>query len=100
MPDTRHSFTLETRLLRWGESSTAGRTITLELSAEDGEHHPFKGIAKNTRFQMTFRLINDDETLAPEPERVPAPPRDPESIRPPAKSEKARQAYLDKDEWG
>lgn len=57
---------IETLLLRWGESSTAGRTVTLELFPEPGEH-PMKGFqaGKNgQRFMMRLVPILDDETLA------------------------------------
>jgi hypothetical protein len=53
------------RLLRWGESSTAGRTITLELPPGDGEVHPFRGFptghSHGQRFRLFFEPIGDDE---------------------------------------
>jgi len=62
-------YAAEVRLLRWGESSTAGRTITLELSPDAGDSHPFKGFpsghAHGQRFRMSFAVIQDDETEAP-----------------------------------
>jgi hypothetical protein len=55
----------EVRLIRWSESSTAGRTITIELPPDAGEGHPFKGFptghAHGQRFQMSFVPIGDDE---------------------------------------
>ena len=60
-------FEAEVRLLRWGESSTAGRTITLELPPDAGEAHPFKGFPTGhkdgQRFRMRFDVIRDDDTV-------------------------------------
>ena len=69
MTDATPLFRGEARLLRWGESSSAGRTITLEL--EDGpdasKEHPFKGLPTGAqhgqRLLITAMVINDDETL-------------------------------------
>lgn len=65
----RFRFEAETRLVRWGESSSAGRTITLELPPDAGEGHPFKGFATGhshgQRFRMQFDAIADDETNSP-----------------------------------
>lgn len=65
----RFRFEAETRLIRWGESSSAGRTITLELPPDAGDGHPFKGFATGhahgQRFRMQFDAIGDDEQLAP-----------------------------------
>lgn len=65
----RFRFEAETRLIRWGESSSAGRTITLELPPDAGEGHPFKGFATGhshgQRFRMQFDAIADDETNSP-----------------------------------
>jgi hypothetical protein len=61
----RHTLEAEVRLLRWGESSTAGRTITLELPPGDGEVHPFRGFptghSHGQRFRLFFEPIGDDE---------------------------------------
>ncbi len=58
-------FEAEVRLLRWSESSTAGRTITIELPPEAGEAHPFRGLPTGhqhgQRFRMQFSAIGDDE---------------------------------------
>lgn len=58
----------EAVLMRWGESSTNGRTITLQIT-EDGDN-PFKGLptGKNgQRIALAAILINDDETpISPE----------------------------------
>jgi hypothetical protein len=55
----------DVRLIRWGESSSAGRTITIELPPGDGEVHPFRGFpvghAHGQRFRMLFEPIGDDE---------------------------------------
>lgn len=63
-------FQAEVRLLRWGESSSAGRTITLELPPDDGAAHPFRGFptghTHGQRFRMQFDAIGDDEQLAPQ----------------------------------
>lgn len=59
-------FEAEVRLLRWSESSTAGRTITIELPPDAGEGHPFRGLPTGhqhgQRFRMQFSAIGDDET--------------------------------------
>jgi hypothetical protein len=61
----RQTLEAEVRLLRWGESSTAGRTITLELPPGDGEVHPFRGFptghSHGQRFRLYFEPIGDDE---------------------------------------
>ena len=58
-------FEAEVRLLRWAESSTAGRTITIELPPDAGEAHPFRGLPTGhqhgQRFFMQFSAIGDDE---------------------------------------
>jgi hypothetical protein len=87
-------YVAEVKLLRWGESNK-GATVTLELPPIPiGEGHPFKGL-DGQRFRMHFEVLVDD---APEPERVPVPPPDPELQRGPAKSEKARANYQAMDE--
>lgn len=62
-------YAAEVRLLRWGESSSAGRTITLELPPDDGEAHPFRGLptghTHGQRFRMQFSIISDDEQPTP-----------------------------------
>lgn len=55
----------EALLLRWGDSSTNGRTLTLQLQ-EHGEH-PFRGLpsGKNgQRVMIAVTLIGDDEKPA------------------------------------
>lgn len=55
----------EALLLRWGDSSTNGRTLTLQLQ-EHGEH-PFRGLpsGKNgQRVMIAVTLIGDDEQPA------------------------------------
>ena len=63
-------FEAETRLIRWGESSSAGRTITLELPPDDGASHPFRGFptghTHGQRFRMQFDAIDDSEQIAPQ----------------------------------
>jgi hypothetical protein len=58
-------FEAEVRLIRWSESSTAGRTITIELPPDAGEAHPFRGLPTGhqhgQRFLMQFAAIGDDE---------------------------------------
>lgn len=62
---TNFPFEAEVRLIRWGESSSAGRTITLELSPDQGDGHPFKGFPTGhqhgQRFRIQFMPIGDDE---------------------------------------
>lgn len=54
------------RLMRWGESSTTGRTVTLRLP-DDGDEHPFKGLpigAKNGQMlEMEIALVEGDDDL-------------------------------------
>lgn len=61
----------EALLLRWGDSSTNGRTVTLQLQ-ENGDH-PFRGLpsGKNgQRVMIAVTLIGDDEQpAAPEDAR-------------------------------
>ena len=55
---------LEVILLRWGESSTMGQTVTFLLPNNSGPH-PFKGLKEGKtgqRFGMALAFINDDET--------------------------------------
>lgn len=60
-------FEAEVRLLRWSESSTAGRTITIELPPDAGDAHPFRGLPtghqRGQRFRIQFSAIGDDEQL-------------------------------------
>ena len=76
----------ECRLLRWGDSSTAGRTITLEIPPDTGDVHPFKGFPVGTkfgqRFRMRFDVILDDETTPTATDSVEAPARTKEEIIP------------------
>lgn len=109
MPDSRsnrYPFEIETRLLRWGESSTAGRTVTLELSPDDSEHHPFKGLpsgaAHGIRFRMQFIPIMDDETTPEPPAQADAPARQLKDVDTPKpvdshRSEQGRERYLMQD---
>lgn len=56
----------EALLLRWGDSSTNGRTVTLQLH-EASEQHPFRGLpsGKNgQRVMIAVTLIGDDEQPA------------------------------------
>ena len=67
-----YPFEGEVRLLRWGESSSAGRTITLELSGGDSDSaHPFRGLPTGhqhgQRFLMSFVPIDDNEEPLPNP---------------------------------
>jgi hypothetical protein len=62
---TEATFEAEVRLIRWSESSTAGRTITIELPPDQGEAHPFRGFStghqNGQRFRISFVPIDDDE---------------------------------------
>lgn len=55
-------------LLRWGESHSSGRTVTLQLPEADGPH-PFKGLkcgpSNGQRLAVSIALIGDDETQSP-----------------------------------
>ena len=79
----RFRFEAETRLIRWGESSSAGRTITLELPPDDGASHPFRGFPTGhtggQRFRMQFDAIADDEQIAPQDSPAGAPSTSPQS---------------------
>lgn len=85
-------FDTEVRLIRWSDSSTGGRTITLELlPPESGECHPFYGLPSGQkngqRLRMTFELINDDETISRDPANAPlAGSRPPETTHKPSPS--------------
>ena len=72
-------FEAETRLIRWGESSSAGRTITLELPPDDGAAHPFRGFptghSHGQRFRMQFDAIADDEQTNSPAGAPPTPPQ-------------------------
>jgi len=65
---------IEAMLLRWGESHSSGRTVTLQLPEEDGPH-PFKGLkcgpSNGQRLAVSIALIGDDETQS-EPASEPA----------------------------
>lgn len=103
MKGAPYRFEAEVRLLRWGESSTAGRTITLELPPDAGEAHPFKGFPTGhkdgQRLRMRFDVIRDDETVgdgrAVQQEERPALIRDVGGSIPPATA-KDRTAFRDK----
>ena len=51
------------KLMRWGDSSAAGRTVTLKLP-DDTNEHPFKNMpigAKNGQLmEISVRLLNED----------------------------------------
>lgn len=51
------------KLMRWGDSSAAGRTVTLKLP-DDTDEHPFKNMpigAKNGQLmEISVRLLNED----------------------------------------
>ena len=70
---TAHDAAIAVRLLRWGESSSGGRTVTFELDMLDGEH-PFKGLTAGTkngqRMAIAVVLIADDETETALPDAV------------------------------
>jgi hypothetical protein len=52
------------RLLRWSESSSGGRTVTFQLP-DDGDEHPFKGLATGKRdgalLEIEVRAADDPE---------------------------------------
>ena len=61
------------RLMRWGDSSSSGRTVTLKLP-DDTEDHPFKGLDVGSRngqlMEMEITLLEGDaelKTLGPKP---------------------------------
>ena len=62
------TYSGEAMLVRWGDSSTQGRTVTFEI--EDGGEHPFKGlpVGKNgQRYMIACTKIGDDEQPDPNP---------------------------------
>lgn len=105
MPDDMRiaAYEIEARLLRWGDSSTAGRTITLELDPDAGEQHPFRhyssGAKHGQRFRLLFASISDDESapVPPAPEVAPARLNNPQ-VKDPSKSERAKDSYALKTE--
>lgn len=61
----------EALLLRWGESATQGRTVTLQLD-EESQTHPFKGLkagGNGQRMKLCAVLIDDHEQPQ-EPDRA------------------------------
>lgn len=88
----------EVRLLRWGDSSTAGRTITLEIPPDTGDVHPFKGFPVGAkygqRFRMQFAVILDDETTPTAPDSVEGPRQEENADR----SERAKAQYASMDQ--
>lgn len=64
--DTHTVYSGEAQLLGWSETSTRGRTITLQLP-EDTDTHPFRdfsirsGKRAGQRFAVVFVQIGDDE---------------------------------------
>ena len=67
------------RLMRWGDSSSSGRTVTLKLP-DDTEDHPFKGLDVGSRngqlMEMEITLLEGDaelKTLGPKPTKKAAP---------------------------
>lgn len=64
---------IEVMLLRWGDSSTAGRTVTFQLPDGDGSEHPFRHLkcGKNDgqRLALSVAVIADDETVEPESDK-------------------------------
>lgn len=57
---TKPAYAGEAQLVRWADSLSAGRTLTLRLD-EEGDLHPFKGIPAGQRMQIAVVLVNDDE---------------------------------------
>lgn len=61
----------EVMLLGWSDSSNRGRTVTFLLD-EEGHEHPFKqytvksGKHAGQRFEITVRMLNDDEHVTPD----------------------------------
>ena len=75
------AYEAEVRLIRWGESSSVGPWINLELPPlQNGAGHPFRGFPTGhqhgQRFRILFEAIDDNE----EPLRDPG--TSPESRRP------------------
>lgn len=71
--------TYRVRLMRWGDSSSSGRTVTLKLP-DDTEDHPFKGLSVGARngqlMEMEITLIEGDlalKTLSSSAEKRPVP---------------------------
>ncbi len=67
------------RLMRWGDSSSSGRTVTLKLP-DDTEDHPFKGLDVGSRngqlMEMEITLLEGDaelKTLGPKRTDHPSP---------------------------
>jgi hypothetical protein len=65
--------------MRWGDSSSSGRTVTLKLP-DDTEDHPFKGLDVGSRngqlMEMEITLLEGDaelKTLGPKQTNHPSP---------------------------
>lgn len=66
MSEIKFAYKGEAQLVRWADSLSAGRTLTLRLE-EEGLLHPFKGIPAGQRMQVVAVLVDDQEQpLAPE----------------------------------
>lgn len=52
------SYQGEVQLLRWGDNSTNGMTVTLALNGvEEGEGHPFKGLGTGKQGQQFMAVL-------------------------------------------
>ena len=61
--EVKPAYMGEALLLRWGDTASSGRTVTLQIS-EDDTSHPFKGFKcgqNGQRMEIVCVLKNDDE---------------------------------------
>lgn len=68
----------EAMLLRWGDTHSSGRTITIQLDEHVGDQHPFKGLKcgpNGQRMQVCAVLVDDhDEPQNPHKTAPDSPP--------------------------
>lgn len=68
----------EAMLLRWGDTHSSGRTITIQLDEHVGDQHPFKGLKcgpNGQRMQVCAVLVDDhDEPQNPNKTAPDSPP--------------------------
>jgi hypothetical protein len=97
---TTELLQLDVRMLRWSDSSTAGRTATFELDPLDGIEHPLRhfpsGTKNGQRFRVIIAPIADDESSAL-PDVTEAIPAAPVKAPDPDKSQRGKDAYAAKD---
>lgn len=62
--EIKSAYLGEALLIRWGETATAGRTVTFQLDEHVGASHPFKGLKcgpNGQRLKLVAVLIDENE---------------------------------------